>query len=241
MPATPRTDHDATSDAEARARAPERQGIGAGMSEHTSAGDPAFFTNPYTFVRALPEPASPPTSLLWRAPPPPHDRWVGLSGHVVCRLTTVTPVFVADSHAVSRTQVRGKEDGAHHTYRFFRGPGDAPSIPSTSLRGMIRGVHEAATNACLIHVADGRVSYSVGPKRRETLPRSIHEMIPAHLHGCAAIDRLCPSCRLFGWVAPEERSRVAYRGRVRFSDAVFGERDLRKVGATPLRVLGYKH
>lgn len=105
------------------------------------------FLNPYNFVRYLENPAQEPTIdtpeklLLWRCPPPPHDRYVGLTGRIACKVKAVTPLFISDSHAV-----KGKV-GEHRTYRFFQYDGQ-PALPASSLRGMVRSVFEAVTNSC---------------------------------------------------------------------------------------------
>lgn len=126
------------------------------------------FLNPYNFVRPLPAPRVPTLEeiqaetdakktqdlvdqvLLWRCPPPPHDRYTGLSGHIICTMTAKTPVFVSDSEIVS-------EQSGHKTYRFFNVNGD-DMIPASSLRGSIRSVFEAATNSTF-SVFSGDESY----------------------------------------------------------------------------------
>lgn len=122
------------------------------------------FVNPYNFVRFL----EPPTSnqgdaeLMGRCAPPPHDRWVGLSGRIICELEAVTPLFVSNSEGV---QARDE----HKSYRFFHydfgdGRGEVEAIPSSSLRGMVRSVFEAVTNSCLAHFDYGaRYSYHLPP------------------------------------------------------------------------------
>lgn len=63
-------------------------------------------------------------------------------------------------------------------------------------------------------VAIPRVSYK----------RKVDDLLAEHLHKCEDIDRLCPACRLFGWVAgkgendrqPIEKA-TAYAGRLRFT------------------------
>lgn len=103
------------------------------------------FVNPYNFVRFL----EPPTSdqgdakLMGLCAPPPHDRWVGLSGRIRCKLTVAegSLLFVSDSEAI---QDRGN---GHRAYRFFE-LDRRPVIPATTLRGAIRSVLEAATNSC---------------------------------------------------------------------------------------------
>jgi len=112
----------------------------------------ARFLNPYNFVRPLPAPQNLSSlsdenadlHLLWRCPPPPHDRYTGLSGRITCTMTAKTPVFVSDSDFFYRNEE--DEEKKHKTYRFFNMNGQ-DMIPASSLRGSIRSVFEAATNS----------------------------------------------------------------------------------------------
>lgn len=97
------------------------------------------FLNPYNFVRPLQQPRLE-DHVLGNCPPPPHDRYVGLTGRITCKVEAVTPLFISDSHGV-------KEQDKHKTYRFFQYDGQ-PAVPASSLRGMIRSVFEAITNSC---------------------------------------------------------------------------------------------
>ncbi len=117
------------------------------------------FLNPYNFVRVLEQPR-PSDHVLGDVPPPPHDRYLGLSGTITCRLEATTPIFVSDSHDVTRDP----QQKDHFHYRFYRDPDGNVTIPGTSLRGPLRSVFEAATNSCLFHfVADKRLSYRPPP------------------------------------------------------------------------------
>ncbi len=121
---------------------------------------PYRFLNPYNFVRTLEvaDPAAEP--LLGRCPPPPHDRYVGLSGRITCELTVATPLFISDSEGVELD----KDVRDHFHYRFFRDPDGNIAIPGTSLRGPIRSIFEAATNSCFIHFSGHkRLSYHLPP------------------------------------------------------------------------------
>ncbi len=123
------------------------------------------FLNPYNFVRYLPEPTisvdDAEATLLGRCPPPPHDRYVGLRGQITCRLETITPLFIADSHNVRITRLadEGNKPREHKSYRFFQVGGE-DAIPGTSLRGMVRSVFEAVTNSCFgVFTPEKRLDY----------------------------------------------------------------------------------
>jgi CRISPR-associated protein (TIGR03986 family) len=139
---------------------PEQHPWPAARESYNGKGDYRF-VNPYNFVRYLPAPTTatdnPDTQLLGRCPPPPHDRYVGLSGRIICLLETVTPLFIADSEAI---ELRGEE---HKSYRFFQFEG-RDAIPATSLRGMIRSLFEAVTNAPFtVFNGEERLEYRLDP------------------------------------------------------------------------------
>jgi hypothetical protein len=102
----------------------------------TEARDQYRFLNPYNFVRYLPEPAAAPddpdAQLLGRCAPPPHDRYVGLTGRITCTLETVTPLFISDSHdiKVTKTRLADGREVEHKSYRFFQYAGK-DAIPAT--------------------------------------------------------------------------------------------------------------
>ncbi len=105
------------------------------------------FLNPYNFVRYL-KTKRPDQQILGNCPPPPHDRYTGLSGVLTCQVTNVTPLFVADAHDVTLLPAFPN----HFSYHFFRvenAKGELePALPATSLRGMVRSIFETATNSC---------------------------------------------------------------------------------------------
>lgn len=138
------------------------------------------FLNPYNFVRFLPaeqEKSEKPRSgfgamlgealgkraetssgataketLVTRCAPPPHDRYVGLTGRITCTLQAVTPLFVSDPDYATH--------GEHKSFQFYK-LGGQPALPATSLRGMVRSVFEAATNSCVAHLTGQRLSKHV--------------------------------------------------------------------------------
>jgi CRISPR-associated protein (TIGR03986 family) len=117
------------------------------------------FLNPYNFVRFITQ-ARQQNHVLGDAPPPPHDRYIGLSGRITCTLEAVSPLFISDSHGVEQKLVDGKE---HLSYRFFQVENEQgklePAIPASSLRGMVRSVFEAVTNSCASIFSDKTLSY----------------------------------------------------------------------------------
>lgn len=119
------------------------------------------FLNPYNFVRPLEVRNPNQVPLLGRCAPPPHDRYVGITGRIECRLTAVTPLFVSDSEGIDEEPVGEK---IHRHYRFFRDPDGNVAIPGTSLRGPIRSIFEAVTNSCFANFGgDKRLSYHLPP------------------------------------------------------------------------------
>lgn len=133
------------------------------------------FFNPYNFARYLPAGADtddPAVQLLGKCPPPPHDRWAGLSGKIYCRITAITPVFVSDAEAIEKEP--NKQE--HKRYGFFRWRGEK-AIPASSLRGPLRSVFEAITNSCFANLANKRLSYRLSGREIRTLvpARVVHE------------------------------------------------------------------
>ena len=112
---------------------------------------------------------TPEIKLLGKCSPPPHDRFVGLTGRIECELEAKTPIFISDSEFVEQN---GNE---HRSYRFFRLINDKGvedyAIPSTSLRGMLRSVFEAATNSCFSVFEGGLLGKRERPENYDrTLP-----------------------------------------------------------------------
>ncbi len=197
------------------------------------------FLNPYNFVRFMGK-ARPENDVLGNCPPPPHDRYTGLTGRISCKATAVTPLFVSDSH-----DVKGKEENAHKTYRFFKVDGH-PAIPASSLRGMVRSVFEAVTNSCLAVFDDRTLSYRPPRGKRQLYKHSIGELLPfprEQYVSCREYDKLCPACRVFGWVKDKAESEddretlTAYASRVRFSYGEYTEGSAKVLDATTLAVL----
>ena len=129
------------------------------------------FLNPYNFVQFL-EKGREADQVLGNCAPPPHDRYVGLTGSITCKLSNVTPLFISDSHEVKLVVKDESESGKskdHFSYRFFsavnNGTQEQPTIPASSMRGMLRSIFETVTNSCLsIFDAERRLECREGPE-----------------------------------------------------------------------------
>ncbi len=148
--------------------------------------------NPYGFVRLVGNgPVREPVQL--------HERFVGLSGRIVCTLTARTALFVPKYRAGSADRAR-----THETLEMYRDRQGIPLIPSTSLKGVIRNVAEAAANGCF--TLPNRLTYE-----RQTVEYDLLR----DFYICEDVERLCPTCRLFGML---HRGKV-FAGNVAAQDA----------------------
>lgn len=162
----------------------------------TEPRDQYRFINPYNFVRYLPEPAIPPddpdAQLLGRCMPPPHDRYVGLTGRITCTLEAVTPLFISDSHDIKEFPVVGSEK-KHKSYRFFQYEGK-DAIPATSLRGMIRALFETVTNSPFtVFDGDERLEYRIDPAEARRFKPGIVQSLPKD--GQPGVIALCEEAK----------------------------------------------
>ncbi|MGC9400702.1 MAG: TIGR03986 family type III CRISPR-associated RAMP protein [Anaerolineae bacterium] len=128
------------------------------------------FLNPYNFVRYLEQPR-PEDHVLGDSPPPPHDRYVGLTGRITCTVEAKTPLFISDSHAVE------EDDNGHKSYRFFQYDGK-PALPASSLRGMVRSVFEAVTNSCFSTIHDRQLDFRLEARKAPSLRPAVVKKLP---------------------------------------------------------------
>jgi hypothetical protein len=150
--------------------------------------DPADWPNPYDFV-----PFEDGPTLL--ADAPGHDRSTGRTGRIAFTLEPLTPLSIQHDPA-DPACLNGQRP-----CRFARRDG-APVVPATSLKGMLRSVHEVATNSAMAVISDAYRPYVP----QAYLPSS---------HG----DHLTPSEALFGLVGAQgETEDNARAGRVWFDD-----------------------
>ena len=130
------------------------------------------FVHPYNFVE-FPEAdvveAARRQPLFQYRPSAPHDRYDAAlcSGHIDCVLETLTDWFIPHAEKV-HIEEKHKLLG-YFTLDEVVAPWNPkvadttrPAIPSSSLRGMIRSVFEAATLSCFSVFDDGRLDLRVG-------------------------------------------------------------------------------
>ncbi len=179
------------------------------------------FLNPYNFVRWLEPPeravGTANDLLLDHCPPPPHDRYVGLSGRITCTVTAVTPLFISDSHGTREDKTRPKPRGPekeHRTYRFFEYAGQA-ALPASSLRGMVRSVFETATNSCFAVFDPARRSYRYEATRAAAL---VPARVVANPKGGWQLQ-LLPG---FAPLTPGYRPKVLYAATVHLYNPIQG-------------------
>jgi len=166
------------------------------------------FLNPYNFVRLLDEPR-PTNHVLGSIPPPPHDRYTGLSGRISCKLEAVTPLFVSDSHGTSKEAVKDGKD--HYTYRFFEYDGQ-PAIPASSLRGMLRNVFEAVTISCLpVFAGDRKLEYRQATQYALKLKAGIVRSLPSDEQ--PGTISLCRTAKIGAYYSGQKEERNSLSGK----------------------------
>ena len=99
------------------------------------------FHNPYNFVPAPPRNTSDPD--LGDHRPVSHDSFdpALYSGRIRIRMVAETPLLVPD------TENAEESPNGHLTFPLRLGADGKPSIPASSIRGMLRSAYEAATNS----------------------------------------------------------------------------------------------
>ncbi len=166
--------------------------------------------NPYDFVRLAGEPE--------RMPAPGRLQFRGTRGRIDCTLTARTPLFTYQTSHTHRADLPA--GGTHEEVQFPLREG-RPVIMGASLKGMLRGVTEAASRSC-VSIFEGR--YERGPHLRDW-----SSLLPQAFRRCQRPESLCPACRLFGTahqqstffnVAASETLPPAWTGTVSVSDAL---------------------
>ena len=130
------------------------------------------------------------------------------SGQLMLRFHTITPIFIPSYSQGDVVKERYRNEDERLTFKRFYRSGDAPAIPGTSIRGMIRSVFEALTNSCMALFAETYIKdrnkqyYQASNYKREQ---------------CNAQNGLCAACSVFGTILGDD---LSFQGKVRFSDAI---------------------
>lgn len=166
---------------------------------------PRIDKNPYNFVPLEDVPT-------YMDMPPVHDRIVGLCGCITFKLETLTPLCI--QHEPGKRDSRGRYAFAHLN--------GWPTVPATSLKGMLRAVHEVVTNS------------TMGMLKTVKKNGWYRDNMPGLYRPSEHLERLTPSEALFGMVAgqrdenrgsesPHDQDGVlGYAGRLLIDDIPVG-------------------
>ena len=181
---------------------------------------PRMFHNPYNFVRTpdrtegvLRDPFAgdhDPSDPKYQEN---HSRYWAerYTGVIPVRLRTQTPLFITNPE--TRRPMQNVRD--HYIYDCLE------YIPATALKGMLSSAYEIVTNSR--YRVFGKQNFTQLKYRdgwdKKTYPCSPAECLPDSLHPAKTIEQLSPADRLFGWV--EQEGKRAWRGKLRFSDAIY--------------------
>lgn len=122
--------------------------------------------------------------------PQGHERYQPgtVSGRIEATLIVATPLHVSSG------QIRLREGREPPLVREITRVDDAPCIPASTLKGVVRSVAEAITKSCVRITRAGRGK------------------LPSGAAQCRNKKNLCLACRMFG--------SLGFEGHVRFDDAV---------------------
>ncbi len=179
------------------------------------------FHNPYNFVPAPPRNTSDPD--LGDQCPVDQDAFLAdrFSGSIRVRMTSKTPLLVPDTERAQQSA------NGHKTFPLRVDADGKPLIPASSVRGMLRSAYEAVTNSRFgrfsgSHKQKLKFRQNQKPFRKVDYEASAWDLLDDSLLPAAAIDRLSPADRVFGWVKVDadtgsrsKGERVAARGLLR--------------------------
>lgn len=176
--------------------------------------------NPYDFVPIVPEKKPERCSPYGDDNPQSyygHDKFNGKCGLIECTITTLKPIFIPLPMNEKERKERGltklvrdnRERTGDHKKYIFNSIEVVPVIPGSSLKGVIRSVAEAAANSC---VSKFRGKYSYKHFRKMI---DIYYNLPNGFEECQYLEKLCITCRLFGF----QSSEGSFQGKVNISDA----------------------
>ena len=162
--------------------------------------------NPYDFVPFESRPE--------RMKLPDLGRSVALSGTIGFSIYTLTPLFIHHDPGKSNN---------YETYEFARF-GKQRVVPATSLKGMLRSVHEVVTNSTM---SIATLQVAPGDKRGDLLRH-----IPTAYRGQSNTTTASPSEVLFGFVGQQDET-VGRAGRVFIDDIPIAPNSLMELELPP--------
>lgn len=182
------------------------------------------FHNPYNFIPAPPRCRN--HSDLADSPPTAHDIFdcQRYTGRISVSMVVETPVLVPDA-----AKVEEDNEGRHKTFPLRVDANGLPSIPASSIRGMLRSAFEAVTNSRFCRFSADHKNKLMHretkkPFRKVEYEASAWNLLDKSLRPATSIGDLSPADRVFGWVradgdGPSDRQsndrRVAARGSLR--------------------------
>lgn len=104
------------------------------------------FVNPYHFVRLDPARDS-------RMKDSEEQKEQSLSGVLHCSFETMTPLAVPDTENKKEYLIGGDSGKIHYRYPFYS-INNRPTVPGSSVRGMLRSVYESLTDSCFVTLPD---------------------------------------------------------------------------------------
>lgn len=104
------------------------------------------FVNPYHFVRLDPARDS-------RMKDSEEQKEQSLSGVLHCSFETMTPLAVPDTENKKEYLIGGDSGKIHYRYPFYS-INNKPTVPGSSVRGMLRSVYESLTDSCFVTLPD---------------------------------------------------------------------------------------
>jgi CRISPR/Cas system CSM-associated protein Csm3 (group 7 of RAMP superfamily) len=185
---------------------PQRQRDGARTGG--GGGGQRHFHNPYNFVPAPPRKTSDPDLGDHRPVSQGSFEPARYSGRIGVRMVAEAPLLVPD------TENAEESCNGHKTFPLRLGADGKPSIPASSIRGMLRSAYETVTNSRFGKFSDEhktKLKYrqSKKPYKNVDYPASPWDLLPASLRPATSLDELSPADRVFGWVRAEREGQGA--------------------------------
>lgn len=138
------------------------------------------------------------------------------SGRLLLEIIAITPIFIPSRLPEDVVEKPDKKGVMRiDTFKKFHHNGQKPTIPATSLKGMVRAAFEARTNSCMALIAE---EYKDKRGHRQKYPADSHCNSE-----CNKANGLCPACAVFGTLQEDK----CFQGKIRLADAELGEKSPR--------------